>query len=60
MAAALSAAAWSVFAAELPIAQTEPVIVTATRFSDPTESFPIGVAVIAEDEIRRSTASTVP
>ena len=60
MAAALSAAAWSVFAAELPITQTEPVIVTATRFSDPTERFPIGVAVIAEDEIRRSTASTVP
>ena len=60
IAAALSAAAWSVFAADPPITQTEPVIVTATRFSDPAQRFPIGVTVIAGEEIRRSTVSTVP
>lgn len=60
IAAALSAAACSVCAADLPITQTEPVIVTATRFSDAAQRFPIGVAVITEEDIRRSTASTVP
>lgn len=60
IAVAASVAAWSVFAADLPVTQTEPVIVTATRFSDPAQRFPIGVIVIAEEDIRRSTVSTVP
>ena len=60
VAAALSAAACTVFAAEFPIAETEPVIVTAMRFGGPAQQFPIGVTVIAEEDIRRSTAATVP
>lgn len=59
IAAALSAATCTVFAAP-PITQTEPVIVTATRFGDPARQFPIGVTVITEEDIRRSTAATVP
>lgn len=59
-AAALSAAACGVFAADPPVYQTEPVIVTATRFADPGDRFPIGVTVIGAEDIRRSTAATVP
>lgn len=47
-------------AADFPIPQTEPVIVTATRFGGPAQQFPIGVTVIAAEDIRRSTAATVP
>jgi len=47
-------------AADFPITQTEPVIVTATRFSDPAQQFPIGVTVVTAEDIRRSTAATVP
>jgi len=59
-AAVLSAAAWCAIAAEPPVTVGEPVIVTATRFSDPGEQFPIGVQVITEEDIKRSTATTVP
>src|SRR5262249_5563476 len=37
-----------------------PVIVTATRFSEPGERFPIGVQVLTDEDIKRSTATTVP
>lgn len=60
MAAVLSAAAGVAAAAEPPLTVGEPVIVTATRFEDAGERFPIGVQVIAEEDIRRSTAATVP
>src|SRR6185503_3680760 len=43
-----------------PVTAGEPVVVTATRFSSPGGQFPIGVQVITAEEIRRSTASTVP
>ncbi len=59
-AAVLAAAAWCALAAEPPVTVGEPVIVTATRFSDPGEQFPIGVQVITEEDVRRSTAATVP
>jgi len=59
-AAVLAAAAWRVIAAEAPVTVGEPVIVTATRFEDPAARFPIGVQVITEEDIRRSTAATVP
>jgi iron complex outermembrane receptor protein len=59
-AAVLAAAAWCAIAAEPPVTVGEPVIVTATRFEDPAARFPIGVQVITEEDIRRSTAATVP
>jgi iron complex outermembrane receptor protein len=48
------------FAAQTPITQMEPVVVTATRFEDRAQQFPIGVEVIDQEQIRRSTAATVP
>ena len=57
--AALALAALSAAAAETPVAVGPPVIVTATRFNDSGERFPIGVQVITAEDIRRSTAATV-
>ncbi len=37
-----------------------PVVVTATRFPDDQRRFPVGVTVITAEDIRNSTASTVP
>ena len=58
--AVLSAAAWSVIAADIPITRTEPVVVTATRFADRYEDKPVNMTVITAEDIRRSTAKTVP
>lgn len=60
VAAALAATVCCAFAADLPVTVGEPVIVTATRFEDPAARFPIGVQVITEEDIKRSTATTVP
>jgi len=60
IAVVLCAAACNVGAAERPVTVGEPVVVTATRFGDPGERFPIGVQVITQEEIKRSTAATVP
>lgn len=62
VAAALSAAAVPGLAAEPVIAAAAltPVVVTATRFPDVERQFPVGVSVITEEDIRNSTASTVP
>lgn len=59
IAVAASAVAWSAFAADIPVTQTEPVIVTATRFEQSRDDFPIGTTVITRQEIERSTATTV-
>lgn len=59
-AAVLATAAWCAIAAEPQVTVGEPVIVTATRFEDPAARFPIGVQVITEEDLRRSTAATVP
>lgn len=48
----------AVAAAAIP--QTDPVIVTATRFPEPPQQLPVGVTVITAEQIERSTASTVP
>ena len=53
-------AAGLVQAAERPVQMGEEVVVTATRFSEAGERFPIGVQIITEEDIKRSTASTVP
>lgn len=64
-AAVLPATACAVFAAavsaaDTPLSYAPPVVVTATRFVEPGERFPIGVEVITREDIRRSTAATVP
>ena len=57
---ALAASAHVVFAAQPPVTTTAPVIVTATRFPEPAQQTPIGVRVITQQDIERSTAATVP
>jgi iron complex outermembrane receptor protein len=59
-ASGLAVAAWCAAAAELPVTVGEPVIVTATRFEDRYLDKPVNVTVITEEDIRRSTAKTVP
>ncbi|MGH8635168.1 MAG: TonB-dependent receptor [Burkholderiales bacterium] len=59
-AALLSAAAWGAIAAEPPVTVGEPVIVTATRFEDRYLDKPVNATVITADDIRNSTAKTVP
>lgn len=58
--AALSAAASVVSAADLPISRTSPVVVTATRFEEPLGDKPVNMSVITSEDIRASTAKTVP
>ena len=55
-----SAAAWWAAAAEPPVAVGEPVIVTATRFEDRYLDKPVNATVITAEDIRKSTAKTVP
>jgi iron complex outermembrane receptor protein len=59
-AAVLSAAAWCAIAAELPVTVGEPVIVTATRFEDRYLDKPVNVSIITAEDIKNSTARTVP
>jgi iron complex outermembrane receptor protein len=47
-------------AAEVPLTIGEPVIVTATRFADRYLDQPVNVTVITAEDIRNSTAMTVP
>ncbi len=62
IAAALCAASVSGHAAEpaVPVSELSTVVVTATRFPDDQRRFPVGVTVITAEDIRNSTASTVP
>ena len=55
-----AAAAWCATAAELPVTVGEPVIVTATRFEDRYLDRPVNATVITAEDIRGSTAKTVP
>lgn len=55
-----SAVILSAHAAEPVSLTTEEVVVTATRFKEARSDLPIGVTVISERQIRRSTASTLP
>jgi iron complex outermembrane receptor protein len=59
-AAVLTAAAWCALAAEVPVTVGEPVIVTATRFEDRYLDKPVNVSIIAAEDIKNSTARTVP
>jgi iron complex outermembrane receptor protein len=43
-----------------PVTVAPEVIVTATRFTEPQQDTPVGVTVITAENIRNSTAATVP
>lgn len=43
-----------------PVYQAEEVVVTATRFVEKKQDYPIGVSVITKEAIENSTASTLP
>ena len=43
-----------------PVMLADEVVVTATRFREPRQELPVGVTVINEEQIRASTAGTVP
>ena len=43
-----------------PALFADEVVVTATRFREPPQELPVGVTVINEEQIRASTAATVP
>ena len=60
IAAVLSATACAAVAADRPVTYGPPVIVTATRFEEPYLDRPVNATVITADDIRRSTAKTVP
>lgn len=47
-------------AAGTQVSELAPVVVTATRFPEIEHRFPVGVTVITAEDIRNSTASTVP
>ena len=47
------------YAEEAPQVTPE-VVVTATRFWEPAQDLPVGVTIITEEQIRSSTAATVP
>ena len=58
--AALSAAAFPVFAAEVPLTRSEPLVVTVTRFEDRDTDRPVNLSIISAEDIRASSARTVP
>jgi iron complex outermembrane receptor protein len=56
----LSAVSCCASGADVSVTQGAPVVVTATRFSAPAQQLPVGVQVVNEEDIKRSTASTLP
>jgi len=58
--AALAAAVPGYSQPHRPVTMANEIVVTATRFREPQQEFPIGVTVINEERIRASTAATVP
>src|SRR5687768_874762 len=58
VAAVLSATASAAFCADPPVTYGPPVVVTATRFEQSRDAFPIGTTVIDREAIERSTATT--
>ncbi|MBI3044402.1 MAG: TonB-dependent receptor [Betaproteobacteria bacterium] len=60
IAAVLSATACVAFAADRPVTYAPSVVVTATRFEERPGRYPIGVQVLTEEDIKHSTAATVP
>jgi iron complex outermembrane receptor protein len=61
--AALAAGAAAItpsYAQRAPVTLADEVVVTATRFPENRESFPIGVSTITREQISRSSAATIP
>ncbi|HUF82897.1 MAG TPA: TonB-dependent receptor [Burkholderiales bacterium] len=58
--AVLAAVAGAVFAAEAPVTQAPPVVVTATRFEERPDILPVGVTVLTAADIRRTAARSLP
>ncbi len=58
--AAIGIAAHAVGAAELPVMLGDEVVVTATRFRERFVDKPVNVVVVTADDIKASTAKTVP
>ena len=58
-AAALSATACAVFAADVPVTEGPPVVVTATRFDERADTLPVGVTVVTGEDIQRSPVRSV-
>jgi iron complex outermembrane receptor protein len=58
--AALSAAVGCAYAADVPVTKADAVVVTATRFEERAVDRPANVTVISAEDIRNSTAKTVP
>jgi iron complex outermembrane receptor protein len=56
----LLGAAVAAHASERPVLMAEEVVVTATRFADRYVDAPVNVTVISAEDIRRSSAKTVP
>ncbi len=47
-------------AQQQPVTVANEVVVTATRFKEPPQDLAVGVTVISQEQIRNSTAATVP
>jgi iron complex outermembrane receptor protein len=60
LAGSLSAALPGYTQQQLPVTVADEVVVTATRFKAAQQDLPVGVTVITEEDIRNSTAATVP
>lgn len=54
----VAASAWA-SAAELPLTEGPPVVVTATRFEEVHRELPVGVTVVTSQDIERSTATSL-
>jgi iron complex outermembrane receptor protein len=59
IAAVLSATTCAAFSADPPVTHGPPVIVTATRFEQSRDEFPVTATVITRQDIERSTATSV-
>ncbi len=55
----LSAAACAAFAADIPVTQGPPVVVTATRFDERPDTLPVGVTVVTAEEMQRSPVRSI-
>ena len=56
----LSAAAPGFTQQQVPVTVADEVVVTATRFKGSQQNLPVGITVITAEDIRNSTAATVP
>ena len=60
LAGSISAALPGYAQQQLPVTVADEVVVTATRFKAAPQALPVGITVITAEEIRNSTAATIP